>query len=683
MKAYSTRQLILLASALALTGGAAQPPKHASADSNFVGDHRGYDEHFARQPYVQLATPTSMTVVWRNEGPITPVVHFGRSPTSLDRAVGATSMVVRIAFTTNKVTLAKIAETNASLLRMPKLHSAPAGRYQYEAHLLGLLPNTRYFYAIYDGDQRLTEPDPSYFFVTQPVRGQAKPTRIWVVGDSGTGRETQYSVHNAMTNFVLRDRRPIDFYIHVGDMAYLRGRDQEFQSRFFEAYEPTLRNTVCWPAMGNHEGGTSKGTNGVGPYFDAYVLPTRGEAGGLASGSEAYYSFDYGRTHFICLDSHDLDRKPTGLMARWLKMDLERTKADWLVAYFHHPPYTKGSHNSDREKQLIEMRTHIMPILESGGVDLVLTGHSHIYERSMLMDGAYATPTVAEGVIFDDGEGSPKNPYRKSAGITPNNGAIQIVAGHGGTTLGRKGTMPIMRKIVVEHGSCLIDITGDTLRGIMINKFGEVRDDFALVKRGKVRQQRLMNPWQPQPWKPAKYAGDDAFSSEPPEDFLTAIPKHSEWTYIGGKDPGGAKWTELNFPAEGWSQGQAPFGYGYPEARTVLSDMKNSYQRIYLRHAFEIEQTDYVAEIGLMINYDDAFIAYLNGKEVVRKGVGKGAGKDAQQIKSHDANKYSYYPLKDFEKHLRNGTNVLAIEGHNATLDSHDFLIDPYLIIED
>src|SRR4030095_10302026 len=94
--------------------------------------------------------------------------------------------------------------------------------------------------------------------------------------------------------------------------------------------------------------------------------------------------------------------------ARWLKVDLEQARTgrtDWIVAFFHHPPYTKGTHDSDREMQLIEMRTHIMPILDSGGVDLVLTAHSHIYERSMLVDSAYATPTVAAGVIPNDGEG--------------------------------------------------------------------------------------------------------------------------------------------------------------------------------------------------------------------------------------------------------------------------------------
>jgi len=111
----------------------------------------------------------------------------------------------------------------------------------------------------------------------------------------------------------------------------------------------------------------------------------------------------------------------------------------------------------------------------------------------MLMDGAYDTPTVAEGVILDEADGDPRNgaPYRKTAGITPNNGTIQVVAGNGGTVVGRKGTMPVMCKIEVEHGSVIVDIDGDTLRGTMVNKFGEIKDVFSLVKRGQVVHQRL------------------------------------------------------------------------------------------------------------------------------------------------------------------------------------------------
>jgi hypothetical protein len=185
-------------------------------------------------------------------------------------------------------------------------------------------------------------------------------------------------------------------------------------------------------------------------------------------------------------------------MAQWLKADLEKTKSDWVVAFFHHPPYTKGSHDSDLEKQLIEMRTHIMPILESGGVDMVLTGHSHIYERSMLMDGAYATPTVAENVILDDGDGDPNGDgaYRKSAGLRPNQGTIQVVTGNGGTGNSRKGTMPVMKRVSLDHGSVLVDVAGDTLTAAMVTSKGERQDLFSIIKRGTVTPKRLPNPRQ-------------------------------------------------------------------------------------------------------------------------------------------------------------------------------------------
>jgi hypothetical protein len=673
-----------LAAALTWAAPADGNPGSGSGSGSVPPPPDNHTNHFSRAPYLQLATPRSIVVVWRTEGAIQPVVRFGDSPERLDCQVSDASIVIRVSLTTNKAELKILEQEQPELFRLPKLHSAPSGQFQYEARVTGLEPAKRYFYAIYDGTRRLTEPDPSYHFFTHPSRGEARPTRFWVVGDSGTGRPWQHEVHTSMLEWTRDEARPIDFYLHLGDMAYDRGRDVQFQTRFFEMYEPTLRHIVCWPTMGNHEGATSKGTNGVGPYYDAYVCPTRGEAGGVPTGTEAFYSFDYGRIHFICLDSHDLDRKPTGLMARWLKLDLERAKADWLVAFFHHPPYTKGTHDSDREKQLIEMRTHIMPILESGGIDLVLTGHSHIYERSMLVDGAYATPTVAEGVVLDDSDGDPRTgqPYRKSAGIHPNNGAIQVVAGHGGTVVGRKGTAPIMCKIEAEHGSVLIDVDGDTMRGTMLNKFGEVKDVFSVVKRGTVEHQRLTNPRQLKPYTRPKSPGDE-LPGEAPEDFFVAIPQYSEWTYLAGDHPEGAKWTELKFDAKGWKKGQAPFGYEYKEARTILDDMKGKYSVVYMRHEFEVEHADHIAELGLMINYDDGFVAYLNGKEVVRKGVGKGSGKGAQQVKSHDATKYAYFALKDFEKYLKDGVNVIAIEGHNASIDSHDFLIDAYVLIED
>ena len=83
-----------------------------------------------------------------------------------------------------------------------------------------------------------------------------------------------------------------------------------------------------------------------------------------------------------------------GPQAVWLKQDLAANTQPWTVVYFHHPPYTKGSHNSDTEAELINMRQKIVPIFERYKVDLVLSGHSHSYERSYLINGHYGLETT-------------------------------------------------------------------------------------------------------------------------------------------------------------------------------------------------------------------------------------------------------------------------------------------------
>ena len=126
------------------------------ANGQLAGGH--HTNHFARAPYVQLATPNSIVVVWRSEGEIQPVVRYGSTPELLDKLVAANSIVTRVSLTTNKAALKRLEETKPELFRLPKLHSAPAGLFQYEARITGLVPETRYYYAVYDGNRRLTEP---------------------------------------------------------------------------------------------------------------------------------------------------------------------------------------------------------------------------------------------------------------------------------------------------------------------------------------------------------------------------------------------------------------------------------------------------------------------------------------------------------------------------------------------
>jgi hypothetical protein len=444
---------------------------------------------FSRQPYLQMATPTTVTIVWRTRVAMVPEVRVGLKG-------GAT--VVKVP--AEKMTVRRLAADGGSSEGAKVLHSAPAGTWQYEATVSGLKPDTKYVYEILDGGKVVTPADGSCVLQTNPEPGAVRPFSFWVVGDSGTGSDSQKAVHNSFKAWRAKGKKDVDFYVHVGDMAYNFGRDAEFQFGFFEVYADTLRGLTCWPAMGNHEGNTSSGSTGVGPYYDAYVTPAKGEAGGLASGTEAYYSWDYAKTHFVCLNSHDAPRKADGAMAQWLKADLEKTKAEWVIAYWHHPPYTKGSHDSDKEKDLIEVREHLLPIIEAGGVDLVLTGHSHVYERSFLLNGAYGTPTVSANGVLDDGTGDPfkGGPYHKVPGLEANSGTVQIVAGHGGQALSRKEhPSPVMWKTITEWGSVMVNVNGRTLTAMMLDADGKERDTVQIVKDAKSVPKKIAVPKAP------------------------------------------------------------------------------------------------------------------------------------------------------------------------------------------
>lgn len=399
-----------------------------------------------RGPYLQIGAPTSMTVVWRTDVATTGKVEYGT-------AVGSLSLSA----TDNKT------------------HT------QHEVRLTGLQPGTRYYYRVGTATAALAGGDAQHFFDTSPATGSATRFRLWVVGDSGTGGSMQKKVRDTMLTYVGADRP--NLYLHMGDMAYSDGKDAEFQTNFFDIYQNILRNTVCWPTMGNHEGHNANSNTQTGPYYDAYALPKAAEAGGLPSGTEAYYSFDHANVHFVVLNSYDISRKVADPMLTWLKSDLASTKQPWIVAFFHHPPYTKGSHDSDTEGNLVDMRENALPILEAGGVDLVLAGHSHVYERSWLLSGAYATPSRYDAsLIVDKGDGKLKGTgaYRKPA--TAGKGAVYVVAGHGGTGVSSKGKHPLMYFTEVQNGSCVVDVNGNTLTLVNVRHDGQLTDNFTIVK---------------------------------------------------------------------------------------------------------------------------------------------------------------------------------------------------------
>ncbi|MCA9243402.1 MAG: metallophosphoesterase family protein, partial [Phycisphaerales bacterium] len=352
-----------------------------------------------RGPYIQRTSPTAATIRWRTDVASDSRVEFGVAPGSLGQSVSEATSTT-----------------------------------EHVVSLANLTPSTRYYYSVGTSAEPLITND-AQFFLTHPTIGADTPVRVWAIGDAGTADLSAQRVRNGYLTFAA-DESP-DVWLLLGDNAYDAGTDPEYQSAVFEMYAGIARQTAAWPTLGNHDATSAVSSSESGVYYDIFTLPRMAESGGLASGTEAYYSFDYGTVHFVCLDSQDSSRSPAGAMLTWLEADLADTTADWIIAYWHHPPYTDGSHDSDDPAdsggRMGDMRQNALPILEAAGVDLVLTGHSHSYERSMLLDGHYGTSnTLTPAMVVDDGDGDETGDgaYRKpTLGLGANEGAVYVVAG--------------------------------------------------------------------------------------------------------------------------------------------------------------------------------------------------------------------------------------------------------------
>lgn len=405
--------------------------------------------NLTRGPYLQIGSHTNITVRWRTDAASQGVVRFGTDVRALERRVDESSTGT-----------------------------------EHEVNLTDLSPDTRYFYQIGTATRRIVGGDTNHFFVTAPLPGNDKPTRIWVLGDSGTATADQVAVRDAYETFT--GARHTDLWLMLGDNAYNDGTDAEYQRAVFNIYTNMLHKSALWPALGNHDTAQATAFVDTYPYFDIFNLPKNAEAGGVPSGTEHYYSFDYANIHFICLDTMTASRSPSGAMYQWLTNDLANITADWTIAFFHHPPYSKGSHDSDAEAHLTEIREVFLPALERGGVDLVLSGHSHCYERSYLLDGHYGhSSTLQETMKLDGGSGrdDETGAYTKpNLGNEPNQGTVYVVAGSAGWATGGALNHPAMFVSLNHLGSLVLDVDDDRLDATFVREDATTNDTFTIVK---------------------------------------------------------------------------------------------------------------------------------------------------------------------------------------------------------
>jgi 3',5'-cyclic AMP phosphodiesterase CpdA len=413
-------------------------------------------------------------------------------------------------------------------------------------------------------------------FNTAPAPGNVPAdgnTHILILGDSGTATEDGHEGEAAQVlagyeaYSAANGGEAVDLLLALGDNAYVAGTDDQWQGAFFDLYADILKGAQPVTTIGNHEMGygileicllapsvpcgifqpiagtsTSDDPNDYAseanldangdlipdgirsPYLDIFSLPDNGQSGGSPSGTEQYYSVDYGNVHVVSLDTQLTARDDTTreAMRQWLIADLSANSLDWTVVIFHHPPYTKGrNHDSDDTEDNIidrpewDIRNDFTPVFEDYGVDVVYSGHSHSYERSYYLSGHTGTSDTFDPALHAELNAANEPSLGKGADtyaqLSPTSGGVddRVVytvagsagkadSGGGATTTDEEwlrhtahiiqtadtacGTVEGCRRGLGMMGSVVLDATASELTAKFVDVNGAVIDDFTITR---------------------------------------------------------------------------------------------------------------------------------------------------------------------------------------------------------
>lgn len=320
----------------------------------------------------------------------------------------------------------------------------------HEFEILNLFPWTEYTYQIQINDTLWSN---TASFRTFPEPGSKEPFTYLVLGDSGTLNSGQLGLAEVL------NQEEAQLMIHVGDLAYPDGTDEEMTERHFGVYAPLFKRVPLFPSPGDHDLRTNWGE----PYREALIPP-----GGWNSGEPFWYSFTHGNVRFISLDTKDTEDharrygyigNPTSDQYQWLLRQLSAARADpgidWIVVYFHHAPYSAatgfGGHGSH-----LPTRRALAPLFDGYRVPLVFSGHDHDYQRS--------------------------KPIRGNQVVDDNEGTVYVVSGGGGGRRTFRGTGADWFTAYSEQVYQFVRVRVDhyTMRLEAVNIDGDVFDSVEL-----------------------------------------------------------------------------------------------------------------------------------------------------------------------------------------------------------
>ncbi len=357
-----------------------------------------------RGPWIVRATRDSVTLRWWTAAPTESVVELGSpgGPTRDVAAVGSSN-------TRHRVTIA------------------------------GLAPGTTYSYRLVTRGAGTRAPVGAPGTFTTAAAPDAPSVTFAALGDSGAGTREQAAVARLVA------AETFDFFVHLGDVIYPQGDESRYDRLFFAFYGPFLASHALVGAVGNHD----LQEPGAASWVDVFDPPRNND-----EGSPFYSSFEWGDAKFVAIDSTGLFQLE-GPWGAWLERELANNARRWLVLLLHAPLHCSDRHHGDdaRLQQLWQ------PLLERHGVDLVLAGHAHMYQRTGRVKHSSTDPSYP--------------------------GFVEVVSGGGGHVLypvgGRTAVEPLVKE--AAHHFVKVTLERDSLRIKAIRADGSVLDDATIPRR--------------------------------------------------------------------------------------------------------------------------------------------------------------------------------------------------------
>ena len=203
--------------------------------------------------------------------------------------------------------------------------------------------------------------------------------RFAVMGDVGRGDRAQYDTANEMARW--RERFDFQFVLMLGDNIYSSGTPEEYAARFERPYKALLdAGVVFYAVLGNHDPPDQQHYGPYNMHGDRYYTFTKDE-GALKTR----------QVQFFAIDTVTLDR---GQLA-WIDREMAASRADWKIAFYHHPLYTSGRYGVTA----LRIRHALEPLFVRNGVDVGLSGHEHFYERITLQQNIQYFTSGAGGAL--------------------------------------------------------------------------------------------------------------------------------------------------------------------------------------------------------------------------------------------------------------------------------------------